>query len=139
MDLSTALNRELAERYSITAEIGRGGMATIFRATDLRHDRAVAVKVLDPVIAAAVGADRFAREIDIAAHLAHVAYAGRVDEQGRIVPRYRITMATGLDEETCRRVNLGYLDHRTFHCDALSTDPDTLIVKDAGRDLYQVD
>ena len=72
----------------------------------------------------------------IAAHLAHVAYAGRLDERGKVVPRYRITMATGLDEETCRRVNLGYLDHRTFDYEA--TDPDTLIVKDAGRDLYQV-
>jgi hypothetical protein len=74
----------------------------------------------------------------IAAHLAHVAYAGRLDEQGRVVPRYKITMATGLDEETCRRVNLGYLDHRTFNYESLSSDPDTLIVKDAGRDLYQV-
>ncbi len=44
-------------------------------------------------------------------------------------------MATGLDEETCRRVNLGYLDHRTFE---MAADDDTLIVKDAGRDLYQV-
>ena len=43
----------------------------------------------------------------IAAHLAHVAYAGRLDERGKVVPRYKITMATGLDEETCRRVNLG--------------------------------
>jgi predicted MPP superfamily phosphohydrolase len=74
----------------------------------------------------------------IAAHLAHVAYAGRLDEQGRVVPRYKITMATGLDEETCRRVNLGYLDHRTFNYESLSSDPDTLIVKDAGRDLYQI-
>ena len=71
----------------------------------------------------------------IAAHLAHVAYAGRLDEQGKVVPRYRITMATGLDEETCRRVNLGYLDYRTFE---ISEDTDTLVVKDAGRDLYQV-
>ena len=71
----------------------------------------------------------------IAAHLAHVAYAGRLDEHGKIVPRYQITMATGLDEETCRRVNLGYLDYRTFE---MQTDDDTLIVKDAGRDLYQV-
>lgn len=70
----------------------------------------------------------------IAAHLAHVAYAGRLDEQGRVVPRYRITMATGLDEETCRRVNLGYLDFRTLDYD--SEDPDTLVVRDAGRDLY---
>jgi len=73
----------------------------------------------------------------IAAHLAHVAYAGRLDEQGRVVPRYRITMATGLDEETCRRVNLGYSDPRTVDYEAMSGDPDTLIVKDAGRDLYQ--
>ena len=71
----------------------------------------------------------------IAAHLAHVAYAGRVDADGKIVPRYRITMATGLDEETCRRVNLGYLDHRTFEP---APDPDTLIVNDAGRDLYKI-
>src|SRR6185369_9166272 len=74
----------------------------------------------------------------IAAHLAHVAYAGRTDEQGRTVPRYRITMATGLDEETCRRVNLGYLDYRTVDWKLLGSDSDTLIVKDAGRDLYQV-
>jgi len=74
----------------------------------------------------------------IAAHLAHVAYAGRLDEQGRIVPRYQITMATGLDEETCRRVNLGYLDYRTLDYEAMRSDPDTLVVVDAGRDLYQV-
>jgi len=70
----------------------------------------------------------------IAAHLAHVAYAGRVDEHGKVVPRYRITMASGLDEETCRRVNLGYIDHRTF---TYKADADTLIVENAGRDLYQ--
>lgn len=74
----------------------------------------------------------------IAAHLAHVAYAGRLDEQGRIVPRYQITMASGLDEETCRRVNLGYLDYRRLDYDAMRADPDTLVVADAGRDLYQV-
>jgi nickel-dependent lactate racemase len=74
----------------------------------------------------------------IAAHLAHVAYAGRLDEQGRVVPRYRITMATGLDEETCRRVNLGYRDYRTLDYEAMRSDPDTLVVSDAGRDLYQV-
>jgi nickel-dependent lactate racemase len=72
----------------------------------------------------------------IAAHLAHVAYAGRTDADGKIVPRYRITMASGLDEQTCRRVNLGYLDYRTFDYD--TADPDTLIVNDAGRDLYKV-
>jgi len=72
----------------------------------------------------------------IAAHLAHVAYAGRTDADGNIVPRYRITMASGIDEQTCKRVNLGYLDYRTF--DYRTTDPDTLIVNDAGRDLYKI-
>ena len=74
----------------------------------------------------------------IAAHLAHVAYAGRIDAEGKVVPRYQITMATGLDEETCRRVNLGYLDYRTFDYESMRADPDTLVVADAGRDLYQV-
>jgi nickel-dependent lactate racemase len=74
----------------------------------------------------------------IAAHLAHVAYAGRLDDRGKVVPRYRITMASGLDEETCRRVNLGYLDYRTLDYEAMRSDPDTLIVSDSGRDLYQV-
>jgi len=72
----------------------------------------------------------------IAAHLAHVAYAGRLDDDGKIVPRYKITMASGLDEETCRRVNLGYIDYRSFDYESMRSDPDTLIVADAGRDLY---
>lgn len=74
----------------------------------------------------------------IAAHLAHVAYAGRLDDTGKVVPRYKITMASGLNEETCRRVNLGYLDHGSFDYEALRCDRDTLIVENAGRDLYQV-
>ena len=67
-----------------------------------------------------------------------VAYAGRIDDNGNIVPRYRITMATGIDEQTCKRVNLGYLDYRTFDYETNRSDPDTLIVNDAGRDLYKV-
>ena len=74
----------------------------------------------------------------IAAHLAHVSYAGRVDKEGKVVPRYRITMATGIDEETCHRVNLGYLDYRSFDYEQRRSDPDTLIVENAGRDLYKV-
>ncbi|HEV8430635.1 MAG TPA: lactate racemase domain-containing protein [Pyrinomonadaceae bacterium] len=72
----------------------------------------------------------------IAAHLAHVAYAGRLDAEGKVVPRYQITMASGLDEATCRRVNLGYIDYRSFDYESMRSDPDTLIVADAGRDLY---
>jgi len=86
-----------------------------------------------------LGASQELREnLCIAAHLAHVSYAGRLDENGKVVPRYRITMATGLDDQTCRRVNLGYLDRRAFDYEALRGDPDTLIVDNAGRDLYKV-
>lgn len=74
----------------------------------------------------------------IAAHLAHVAYAGRLDQHGKVVPRYQITMATNLDEATCRRVNLGFVDYRMLDYEAMRSDPDTLVVTDAGRDLYQI-
>jgi nickel-dependent lactate racemase len=74
----------------------------------------------------------------IAAHLAHVAYAGRLDDDGKFVPRYQITMATGIDKATCHRVKLGYLDYRSFDPYSFNNDPNTLLVKDAGRDLYKV-
>jgi nickel-dependent lactate racemase len=75
----------------------------------------------------------------VAAHLAHVSFAGKRDAAGRVVPRYRITMASALDEETCRRVNLGFMDHREFRRENYENDPDTLIVERAGRDLYLVE
>src|SRR5207253_1810343 len=74
----------------------------------------------------------------VAAHLAHVSYAGQRDETGRVIPRYRITMASALDEATCQRVNLGFMDHRTFRREKYEHDPDTLVVERAGRDLYLV-
>src|SRR5215204_1900928 len=64
----------------------------------------------------------------IAAHLAHVAYAGSLDDQGKVVPRYKITMASALDEETCRRVNLGYVDYRSFDLESSKSDSDTFVV-----------
>ena len=75
----------------------------------------------------------------VAAHLAHVSYAGSRDEMGRVVPRYKITMASALDEATCRRVNLGFMDHREFRREDYDSDPDTLVVERAGRDLYLVE
>jgi len=72
----------------------------------------------------------------VAAHLAHVAYAGRTSADGKIISKYRITLASQVDRETCERVNLGYLDFRTFKTDDYSDDPDTLVVGHAGRDLY---
>src|SRR5689334_180962 len=61
----------LESKYSIERELGRGGMATVYLAQDLRHGREVAVKVLHPELASAVGADRFLREIKLSARLNH--------------------------------------------------------------------
>ncbi len=61
----------VAERYVIERELGRGGMATVLLAQDLKHHRPVAVKILRPELAAALGPDRFLREIEIVAHLTH--------------------------------------------------------------------
>ena len=61
----------LAERYRLTRAVGRGGMATVYLARDLRHARDVAVKVVHPVLASALGSERFLREIEIVAQLHH--------------------------------------------------------------------
>jgi serine/threonine-protein kinase len=61
----------LSDRYRLRHEIGSGGMATVYLADDLKHDREVAVKVLRPELAAAVGPDRFLREIKFTAKLNH--------------------------------------------------------------------
>jgi serine/threonine-protein kinase len=61
----------LADRYRLERELGRGGMATVFLAHDLKHGRLVALKVLHPELANALGPDRFLREIQIAASLSH--------------------------------------------------------------------
>jgi nickel-dependent lactate racemase len=74
----------------------------------------------------------------VAAHLAHVSYAGQRNEVGRVVPRYKITMASALDEATCQRVHLGFMDHRMFRRKDYENDRDTLVVERAGRDLYLV-
>ncbi len=61
----------LADRYRVLRELGHGGMATVYLAEDLKHHRQVAIKVLVPEVAAAVGSERFLREIDISARLDH--------------------------------------------------------------------
>ena len=69
--LTEQLGAALEGRYRIERELGRGGMATVFLAEDLRHRRRVAIKVLLPELAAALGAERFLREIEVAAGLNH--------------------------------------------------------------------
>ncbi len=68
---TAALATALQARYAIERELGRGGMATVYLAEDLKHGREVAIKVLRPELAASVDAERFLREIGIAARLAH--------------------------------------------------------------------
>jgi len=65
------LEAALSDRYAIERELGSGGMATVYLARDLKHDRDVAMKVLRPDVAAAIGSDRFLREIRITAQLNH--------------------------------------------------------------------
>jgi tetratricopeptide (TPR) repeat protein len=61
----------LADRYAVERELGRGGMASVWLARDLRHDRAVAIKVLHQELAGAIGVERFVREIRLTARLQH--------------------------------------------------------------------
>ncbi len=65
------LTTALAERYTILRQAGRGGMATVYLAEDVKHSRKVAIKVLKPELAAALGPERFLREIEISAGLDH--------------------------------------------------------------------
>src|SRR5688500_5429500 len=65
------LRDAVAGSYTIDRELGRGGMATVFLAQDVKHDRVVALKVLHPDLAASLGPDRFLREIKLAARLNH--------------------------------------------------------------------
>ena len=70
-DQLARLTSALADRYAIEEELGAGGMATVYLARDLKHDRQVAIKVLKPELAAAVGAERFLQEIRVTAKLHH--------------------------------------------------------------------
>jgi hypothetical protein len=70
-ELLSRLHPALAGRYRIEGEVGEGGMATVYLAHDLRHDRKVALKVLRPELAAVIGAERFLAEIKLTANLQH--------------------------------------------------------------------
>src|SRR5215216_2521552 len=69
--MQAALAAALEGRYEIDREIGRGGMATVYLARDLRHNRKVAVKVLNPELGAVLGVERFLAEIEVTANLQH--------------------------------------------------------------------
>jgi serine/threonine-protein kinase len=71
LDAIARLNTALEGRYHVESELGEGGMARVYLATDVKHDRDVALKVLKPELGASIGTERFRREIDIAAKLSH--------------------------------------------------------------------
>ncbi|MFN0178048.1 MAG: protein kinase domain-containing protein [Gemmatimonadales bacterium] len=73
------LRAALADRYRLDREIGAGGMATVYLAQDIKHDRPVALKVLRPELAALIGAQRFLQEIKITANLQHPHILGLID------------------------------------------------------------
>jgi len=70
-EIREEITRALAGRYAVQDEIGRGGMATVYRARDAKHDRDVAIKVFHPEIASLIGPDRFLNEIRVTANLQH--------------------------------------------------------------------
>ena len=78
-DLREQLQSGLADRYRVEHKLGRGGMATVYLARDLRQDRPVALKVLHPELGYTIGADRFRREIRVAAQLQHPSILGILD------------------------------------------------------------
>jgi serine/threonine-protein kinase len=79
------LQAHLSDRYRLERELGRGGMATVYLAQDLRHERPVALKVLHPDLAVSLGAERFQREIKLAARLQHP-HILTVHDSGEIAP-----------------------------------------------------
>src|SRR6185295_16476131 len=78
-DVQSHLTIALADRYRFQRELGEGGMATVYLAQDLKHDRRVAIKVLKPELAAVIGAGRFLREIKTIATLQHPHILGLID------------------------------------------------------------
>ncbi len=78
-DTAQRLITALAGRYRLERELGAGGMATVYLAHDVRHDRPVALKVLRPELAAVIGAERFLKEIKVTANLQHSHILGLID------------------------------------------------------------
>jgi eukaryotic-like serine/threonine-protein kinase len=98
----TAFRSELAEKYRLERELGQGGMAIVYLAHDLVNDRLVALKVLNPELAATLGAERFLREIEVGRTLQHPNIVGVIDS-GEADGRLYYTMPTSSRKTSCSR------------------------------------
>jgi serine/threonine protein kinase len=104
------LQTVLAAQYKLLRELGRGGMATVYLATDQKHGRQVALKVLHPDLAATLGPERFRREIGFAATLSHphiltVLDSGETSDRGESSYARRFTLARSIsDARVCRNL-----------------------------------
>jgi serine/threonine protein kinase len=103
-DVLAKLQDRLAGRYRIERELGRGGMATVYLARDLQHERPVALKVLHPDLAASLGTERFQREIRLAASLQHPHILG-VHDSGNVDGHLWFTMPFVEGESLRDRLN----------------------------------
>ncbi len=131
--------------YKLGAIVEDGGELVIYapqlKGISTTHGRLIekyGYAPLEQVREMVEGSDELRANLCVAAHLAHVSYAGRVGADGRVEPRYRITLASSIPEQTCRRVKLGYAPYQSIDIEAARRDPDTLVVEHAGRDLYLV-
>lgn len=111
-DLRARLQRALADRYELAELLGSGGMSSVFLARELKHDRQIAIKVLQPGLAAAIGPARFADEVRIAAQLSHphilaLIDSGEVDGLRYYVMPYvgGVSLRQRLDREGAQPIN----------------------------------
>ena len=131
--------------YKLGAIIEHGGELVIYaphlKGISTTHGRLIekyGYAPLEQVREMVDGSDELSANLCVAAHLAHVSYGSRLAD-GRIAPRYAITLASAIPADVCARVKLGYAPLESIDVDAGRRDPDTLVVENAGRDLYLVE
>ena len=131
--------------YKLGGVIDYGGelviLAPHLKAISTTHGRLIekyGYAPLEQVREMVDGSDELRANLCVAAHLAHVSYGSRVGDGGAILPRYRITLASAIPADVCARVKLGYAPIESIDVEAARRDPDSLVVENAGRDLYLV-
>ena len=120
----TRLAEALADRYRLERELGAGGMATVYLADDLSHHRKVALKVLRPDVASAIGAERFTREITTTGNLRQPNILPLLDSGERVGFLYYVTLLVGGESLRDRLDRDAQLPHRGRAADCRLREPD---------------